>query len=126
MVERKYHVCHNKGCINSTPNPRLGSNGYEIHYKNCDVCSKLKSNYGITTPERDAMGDSVNWECVICNSRMRKVEQGDKSRTIRDAVVDHCHDTGKVRGLICAQCNRGLGYFNDNYETLKRAKEYLK
>lgn len=125
-MERKYHVCHAVGCTNQTPNPRIGSNGYEIHYKVCNICSQLKSKYNLTTPERDALGDAVDWNCVICLSDMRRVEQGDKTRTIRDAVVDHCHTTGKVRGLICAQCNRGLGYFNDDYNNLKKAMEYLK
>jgi hypothetical protein len=125
-MKRKYHVCHNAGCVNKTPEPRVGSNSYEIHYKDCNVCSQLKSKYGITTPERDAMGESVGWTCVICNSEMRRVAQGDKIRAIRDAVVDHCHHTGTVRGVICAQCNRGLGYFKDDYETIKKAMEYLK
>ena len=126
MVDKKYQICHNSGCKNETPNPRTGSNGYNIHYKACATCSKLKSSYGITTPERDRMGDRVGWVCVICESDMRRVEQGDPKRTTKDAVVDHCHHTGEVRGLICAQCNRGLGYFKDDYETIKKATEYLK
>jgi len=40
-------------------------------------------------------------------------------------VVDHDHTTGKVRGIICNECNRGLGYFRDNPEALRKAAKYL-
>jgi hypothetical protein len=40
-------------------------------------------------------------------------------------VVDHCHATGKVRGLLCHNCNRALGLMQDNIENIKRAADYL-
>lgn len=39
--------------------------------------------------------------------------------------IDHCHTTGKIRGLLCDECNSGLGMFKDNVELLKLAKAYL-
>ena len=39
--------------------------------------------------------------------------------------IDHCHETGKVRGLLCSKCNIALGNFDDDIETLKRAISYL-
>lgn len=53
--------------------------------------------------------------CFICGI--------DKER--RRFCIDHNHTTGKVRGLLCDNCNKGLGCFNDNSETLKQAIEYL-
>jgi len=41
-------------------------------------------------------------------------------------VVDHCHSTGKIRGLLCHNCNRALGLMQDNVETLQNAIDYLK
>jgi hypothetical protein len=40
--------------------------------------------------------------------------------------IDHCHNTGKVRGLLCDHCNKGLGLFKDNIDYLNKAIEYLK
>lgn len=52
-------------------------------------------------------------ECCICGS-------------VSPLVVDHCHTTGKVRGLICSACNSVLGYSKDNIKTLENAIKYLK
>lgn len=41
-------------------------------------------------------------------------------------VVDHCHSSGKVRGMLCQHCNRGLGHFRDNPEVMGRAINYVK
>lgn len=44
---------------------------------------------------------------------------------LKSPHVDHCHETGEVRGLLCGQCNKALGGFKDSPEILERAKEYL-
>lgn len=57
-------------------------------------------------------------KCFIC-----EYEFGKKKG---DTYVDHCHETKQVRGLLCQQCNSGLGYFKDNTDALQKAIEYLK
>lgn len=56
-----------------------------------------------------------NGLCLICKKEPQK----------KELAVDHCHLTDKVRGLLCTNCNLGLGYFNEDVELLRAAIEYL-
>ena len=82
----------------------------------------LKQKYGITIAEYDSMLDSQNGVCAICGG-VQTVPDTFKSR---DLSVDHDHHTGKVRGLLCNNCNRGLGFLGDTVESLSKALGYLK
>lgn len=84
--------------------------------KNRDT--KLRKAYGITLDEYNTMLEAQGGVCAIC-----KGTEG-MSRDVQMAV-DHCHTTGKVRGILCSHCNRGLGFFKDNIESLKAAIKYL-
>jgi hypothetical protein len=75
----------------------------------------LKNVYGITEAEYDEMLKRQNGVCALC--------QQDKPRKNR-LSVDHDHNTGRVRGLLCVPCNRALGFF-ENIEWNQRAIEYL-
>lgn len=57
-------------------------------------------------------------KCKICGIHQDEL--------IKKLVVDHDHNTGIVRGLLCDKCNRGLGHFDDNINKLLNAIEYLK
>lgn len=61
--------------------------------------------------------------CFICDMKFTKVERG--KRMFNIPYVDHCHTTGKVRGILCGNCNTGLGHFKDSPMLLQRAIEYL-
>ena len=78
----------------------------------------LKKKYGITSEEYDRMLTEQNYSCYICHKHEDKLD--------RSLAVDHCHETGKVRGLLCGNCNRFLGQINDNIDTASRLLEYLK
>lgn len=69
-------------------------------------------DYGITPEEYQAMSEAQDGKCAICHTRHR-------------LVVDHCHKTMKVRGLLCQRCNKGIGLFLDDPIALRRAAKYL-
>jgi len=80
---------------------------------------ELKRKYNITLKERNILLQEQNNKCKICS-----LEFNENIFKLK-ACVDHCHDTGKVRGLLCRTCNAGLGYFKDNIEQLTKAINYL-
>ena len=73
--------------------------------------------YGITLAEKKEMLNEQGNKCKICLQ-----EFNDKVVS----CVDHCHTMGNIRGLLCRQCNVGLGNFKDNPVALIKAAEYLK
>lgn len=82
----------------------------------------LKKHYGITLEQYEKMGSAQNWKCAICGGAEATK---DKDGGPRRMPVDHDHTTGKVRALLCTQCNRGLGLFSDSPEKLRAAAKYL-
>jgi hypothetical protein len=78
----------------------------------------VKSKYGLTIEEHDAFLRVQGGKCAICRDNLA----ADARYGI---AVDHCHSTGRVRGLLCHACNLGLGRFKDNIHALQRAVAYL-
>jgi hypothetical protein len=76
--------------------------------------------YGLTKEEFDKLILEQNNKCKICH---REFEAHLSDRQVRH--IDHCHKTGKVRGILCNPCNRGLGCFKDNIKFLHSAIDYL-
>ena len=83
----------------------------------------LKKYFGITIDDYQSMLEKQKYVCAICCER--EVEVNHKTNNINDLSVDHCHSTGKVRGLLCTKCNQGLGCFKDSKDLLRRASDYL-
>lgn len=71
----------------------------------------LKKKYGITDVDFFRMVEEQGGHCLLCPRPA--------------TATDHCHVTGKVRGILCHGCNSGLGYFYENVETLRNAIAYL-
>jgi len=78
----------------------------------------LRKTYGISLTEHLEMFTSQGGKCAICG-----IEEHHAPRAT--LFVDHDHDTGLVRGLLCHHCNSGLGHFMDNREWLSQAITYL-
>jgi hypothetical protein len=82
----------------------------------------LKKMYGITLKQYEDMFAAQNERCAICKGRETTMS---KDGAPRRMPVDHCHETGRIRGLLCTQCNRGLGMFRDSVKNLYAAAAYL-
>lgn len=91
--------------------------------RDCISASFLLYRYGISVEDFEELRKKQKGACAICEAHLNIKENS----TIRGkgVAVDHCHESGKVRGLLCAKCNQGLGMFKDNPELLNKASEYL-
>ena len=88
----------------------------------CKACSKdsiISKKYNINLKEYNLLLKKQEYKCAICKT----ITPGGPSN---EFVVDHCHLTEKVRGLLCNHCNTGLGKLGDTIESLERAINYLK
>ena len=84
---------------------------------------KLKFKYGLTIEEYDEMFKRQNGLCAVCGKPETFCHQDTKVPT--RLSVDHSHDTGKVRGLLCRKCNQLIGFADDNTNILLNAMTYL-
>jgi len=76
----------------------------------------LRNRYNMSGDDYQLLADSQGNICKIC---------GTSPEENKRLYVDHCHETGKIRGLLCDKCNRGIGFFRDNPAFLRKAAEYL-
>lgn len=78
--------------------------------------NKALKKLGLTRSDFEYMMNSQQEKCAICLKKFQKH---------RGACVDHCHSSGKVRELLCHNCNLGLGHFKDSVASLRQAIQYL-
>lgn len=78
--------------------------------------------YGITSEVYEAILAAQGGGCGICGCKKNHLRKGKEIAM----AVDHCHATGKVRGLLCGDCNRALGSFKDDLEVMMKAIAYIK
>jgi len=86
------------------------------HDKNRDKSAQYPGHngrqYKLTSEEYQQLWSSQNGRCAICEAVGR-------------LVIDHCHNTGAVRGLLCFNCNNALGRFRDDIMVVRKAVSYL-
>jgi len=78
--------------------------------------SQLRLYFNLSVEDYENMYRAQNGACAVCRGQ---------STDGRRLAVDHCHSTGKVRGLLCYRCNIGIGYLKDSPERLRDAAAYL-
>lgn len=112
---------------------KIGNKG---HYPRCKACRSLvsqkrywkdpnvsralgmKRRYGINIAQYEQMVIAQNNKCAIC-----EIHQNDLKKRLS---VDHCHLTKMVRGLLCENCNLGLGKFKENKNIIQKSLDYLR
>ncbi len=90
---------------------------------------KLKSQYGLTVEDYDKMLEKQNGVCAICKQEETYITYRSRKSgrmTLSRLCIDHNHNTGQIRGLLCRRCNHGLGSFEDSVELFKNAIAYLR
>jgi len=110
--------CHTEKLLNAEHFPlhNKTKSGYDSWCRSCRSAYRNANSRGkfrnVISDEALADIKATTHECVIC---------GDEAKL----VVDHDHVTGKVRGMLCGHCNRGLGHFRDDPTLLEFAAQYL-
>lgn len=99
---------------------KMDKYGHLIHLKEKDYVRAvyLLRTYGIDLDEYNRMFEEQEGSCAICGKHQIELD--------RALSVDHCHSSGKVRGLLCNKCNTGIGFFDNNIEVLENSIKYLK
>lgn len=96
-------------------------NIYNSYCKSCcqknTTASKRLQRTGCTQELYDFLYQQQEGCCAICGKHALELK--------RSLAADHCHDSKKIRGLLCGSCNQGLGYFKDNQTLLLEAIAYL-
>jgi Recombination endonuclease VII len=88
-----------------------------------DRLKRLRVKYGISPEEHERLFVQQRGVCAIC---LRSETAMDKrTGKARELAVDHDHTTGAVRGLLCSNCNNGIGLLAESPDILRRAAEYL-
>jgi hypothetical protein len=80
--------------------------------------------YGLEPSAFESLLSSQNGQCAICNVLLD--QSFGRHHKPNKLVVDHCHSTGKVRGLLCTMCNKGIGLLKDDPALIESALLYLK
>jgi hypothetical protein len=119
-TEKRCATCRRTLALDEFGKDRTTPDGLKCY---CVECLRKKYRVwdlhkkGLTVAEYDEIWNRQGQKCGLC---------GDATTTGRGWHVDHNHESGKIRGIVCHNCNLGLGHFRDNPDFLRKAIEYLK
>lgn len=124
-VSKKCNVCHESKDIDAFYKDKGSKEGIRNQCRACRGIQRrkkydpkkakwesIKNRYGLTQKDWEVINDNQEGHCATC-------------LTTDNLCVDHCHTSGKVRGLLCTPCNVTLGMAKDNPETLRKLADYL-
>ena len=111
----------------------IGPGGANLRISACKTCKKANkknryskecsylNKYNLSLKDAELIWASQEGRCAICAETISNPSQGDSTKT----HVDHDHKTNTIRGLLCSDCNSGLGFFKDDKLRLQEAIRYL-
>jgi hypothetical protein len=91
---------------------KSSKDGRQGKCKGCYRVYQMAHRYGLSTQRYHALVEHHQGQCGICEKEL-------------PLVIDHCHKTGKVRGLLCQNCNKALGLLEDDLDIVRAAEAYL-
>lgn len=83
----------------------------------------LKVKYNVSLEDYQILLENQKNNCAICNEKESAMNH--YSKTVKRLAVDHCHTTGKIRGLLCTNCNTLIGKSKDDIDILRNVIKYL-
>lgn len=116
-----------KPCKHGHVAPRFTNNGtckecHRIIAQKNQIKYHLKRHFNITEAEYMALCEKQYGVCAICKEEETIIDG--QTKEVKPLSVDHCHNTGKIRGLLCTKCNLGISYFNHEPYLLRNAALY--
>lgn len=138
-MKKVCYVCKEEKPLEKFSKNKARKDGLQTYCRDCRRTEQTKwyfqRKYGMSLEERDRMLEEQDYKCAICNSKVKFRDKPVHGKSdlpkIQDnigtyAVIDHCHESETIRGVLCGHCNVGLGAFKDNIKSLRNAIKYLK
>lgn len=126
-MPRKLHDCpqcgtptHGALCLSCAKANRIKHPDKQTYHR----FWQTKKKYNIDEIDFEALWIAFRGRCGICDKLLQRPEQR-RGQSLDVVAIDHNHQTGNVRGLLCNACNKGLGLFREDASLLERAKRYL-
>lgn len=123
---RKYRLKHRDKLRAYLKDWQENNWGYWLKYQEKHkekIKGKLLAQYGMTVDAYRTLLEAQNGVCKICGKA--ETQPTKNGTAVRELSVDHDHRTGRVRGLLCNQCNIRLGMVDDNIELMRKMIDYL-
>lgn len=113
------HAYNCRPCDNRRQRESLAAHPRPLSVIKAERRMRVCEKYGMTVDDFDELLKKQGGTCAICGKKQKN------GRKHENLSIDHCHTTGKVRGLLCRKCNLGLGLFGDTTDGVQKALDYL-
>jgi len=118
-MKRRCSKCKTLKAYTAFARDRRATDGLQSYCRTCKADAQTRTLYGISPEEREELEDKYEGRCWLCLTVL------DHTNRERRSCVDHNHHSGRVRGILCASCNRAIGKLGDDLEGACRAFLYL-